>query len=46
VDGFPVRDPEIVFKYRHSDEKTATAVDVRPKIAGKYRIKFKARHCR
>jgi hypothetical protein len=42
VDGFPVGDPEIVFKYRHSDEKTATAVDVRPKIAGKYRIKFKA----
>ena len=42
VDGFPVGDPEIVLKFRHSDEKTATAVDVRPKIAGKYRIKFKA----
>ena len=42
VDGFPVGDPEIVFKYRHSDEKTAAAVDVRPNIAGKYRIKFKA----
>jgi hypothetical protein len=42
VDGFPVGDPEIVFKYRHPDEKTATAVDVRPKISGKYRIKFKA----
>jgi hypothetical protein len=42
VDGFPVGDPEIVFKFRHSDEKTATAVDVHPKIAGKYRIKFKA----
>lgn len=42
VDGFPVGDPEIVFKYRHPDEKVAAAVDVRPKIAGKYRIKFKA----
>jgi hypothetical protein len=41
VDGFPVGDPEIVFKYRHPDEKAATAVDVRPKIAGKCRIKFK-----
>ena len=34
VDGFPVGDPEIVFKYRHPDEKSATAVDVRPKIPG------------
>lgn len=42
VDGFPVGDPEIVVKYRHPDEKTAAAVDMRPKIAGKYRIKFKA----
>ncbi len=42
VDGFPVGDPEIVFKFRHPDEAAATAVDVRPKIAGKYRIKFKA----
>lgn len=42
VDGFPAGDPEIVFKYRHPDEQTATAVDVRPKIAGAYRIKFKA----
>jgi hypothetical protein len=40
-DGFPVGDPEIVFKFRHSDEPTAAAVDVRPNIAGKYRIKFK-----
>ena len=37
-DGFPVGDPE----FRHPDEQTAAAVDVRPKIAGKYRIKFKA----
>jgi hypothetical protein len=42
VDGFPVGDPEIVFKYRHPDEKAATEIDVRPKIAGAYRIKFKA----
>jgi hypothetical protein len=42
VDGFPVGDPEIVFKFRHPDERQATAMDVRPKIAGKYRIKFKA----
>ena len=42
VDGFPVGDPEIVFKFRHPDEQQATALDVRPRIAGKYRIKFKA----
>jgi hypothetical protein len=42
VDGFPIGDPEIVFKFRHPDEQKAAAVDVRPKIAGKYRIKFKA----
>jgi len=42
VDGFPVGDPEIVFKFRHPDEKKAAAFDVRPNIAGKYRIKFKA----
>jgi hypothetical protein len=42
VDGFPVGDPEIVFKYRHPDEQKAAAVDVRPNIDGKYRIKFKA----
>ncbi len=42
VDGFPVGDPEIVFKFRHQDEMTAAKVDVRPNIAGKYQIKFKA----
>ena len=42
VDGFPVGDPEIVFKYRHPDEQKAAAFDVRPNIAGRYRIKFKA----
>lgn len=42
MDGFPVGDPEIVFKFRHPDEMTAAKVDVRPNIAGKYQIKFKA----
>jgi hypothetical protein len=42
VDGFPVGDPEIVFKFRHPDQQQASAMDVRPNIAGKYRIKFKA----
>ena len=42
VDGFPSGDPEIVLKFRHSDEKTAAEVDVHPRIAGKYQIKFKA----
>jgi hypothetical protein len=42
VDGFPVGDPELVFKFRHPDEQRAAALDVRPNIAGTYRIKFKA----
>src|SRR6185436_1287029 len=42
VDGFPAGAPEIVFKYRHSDEHAAAAVDVRPRISGSYRVKFKA----
>jgi hypothetical protein len=41
-DGFPVGDPEIVFKYRHPDEQKAALFDVRPNIPGEYRIKFKA----
>ena len=40
-DGFPVGDPELVFKFRHPDLATAAAVDVRPQIPGSYRIKFK-----
>lgn len=42
VDGFPVGDPEIVCKFRHPDEAAAAAVDMRPQIQGKYRIKFKS----
>jgi len=41
-DGFPLGDPEIVFKFRHPDLEKATAVDVRPTIHGSYQIKFKA----
>jgi hypothetical protein len=41
-DGFPISDPEIVFKFRSDDEQKAAEVDVRPHIAGPYRIKFKA----
>jgi hypothetical protein len=41
-DGFPTGDPEIVFKFRHPDLQTAADMDVRPNIAGNYRIKFKA----
>lgn len=41
-DGFPTGDPEIVFKYRHRDAQTAAEMDVRPKIPGPYRVKFKA----
>jgi hypothetical protein len=41
-DGFPVGDPEVVFKFRHPDMQTAAERDVRPRIFGDYRIKFKA----
>jgi len=41
VDGFPAGDPEIVFKFRHADAERAAALDVRPQIKGKYRIKLK-----
>jgi hypothetical protein len=41
-DGFPVGEPEIVFKFRHPDMQKAAELDVRPNLAGKFRIKFKA----
>lgn len=41
-DGFPVGDPEIVCKFRHPDEAAAAGVDMRPRIDGTYRMKFKA----
>jgi len=41
-DGFPTGEPEIVFKYRNPDLQKAAELDMRPNIAGNYRIKFKA----
>jgi hypothetical protein len=41
-DGFPVGDPEVVFKFRHPDLQMAADLDVRPHIPGVYKIKFKA----
>ena len=42
-DGFPIADPEIVFKYRSNDlEKAAGRQRPPRKIAGPYRIKFKS----
>jgi len=40
--GFPVGDPEIVFKFRHPEMQKAAELDMRPKVSGQYRIKFKA----
>jgi hypothetical protein len=42
VDGFAVGDPEIVFKFRHPDLQKAAETDVRPRISGEYKVKFKA----
>lgn len=41
-DGFPIEDPEIVFKFRNPDMELAASIDVRPKITGPYRVKFKS----
>lgn len=41
-DGFPDSDPEIVFKFRHTDAQKAAEIDLRPNIADDYKIKFKA----
>lgn len=41
-EGFPVGDPEIVFKFRHTDIQKTAEMDVRPDIPGDYRVKFKA----
>jgi len=41
-DGFPIGDPEIVFKFRHPDLQVAAETDVRPHILGDHRVKFKA----
>ena len=41
-DGFPAREPEIVFKFRHPEMQRAAEMDVRPQITGRYVAKFKA----
>ena len=41
-DGFPAGEPEIVCKFRHPEMQHAAEIDVRPQIAGKYVVKFKA----
>jgi hypothetical protein len=40
-EGFPVGDPEIVFKFRHPDKQKAAETDVRPQIPGDHEVKFK-----
>lgn len=40
-DGFPIGDPEIVFKFRHPDMQLCAETDVRPHILGDHRVKFK-----
>jgi hypothetical protein len=40
-DGFPIGDPEVVFKFRHPDMQKAAETDVRPQILGDHRVKFK-----
>ena len=40
-DGFPIGDPEVVFKFRHPDMQMAAETDVRPQILGDHRVKFK-----
>jgi hypothetical protein len=40
-DGFPIGDPELVFKFRHPDMQRAAETDVRPNILGDHRVKFK-----
>jgi len=45
-DGFPVGDPEIVFKFRHPDLQKAAELDVRPKIPAYTRSSSRRRPCR
>ena len=41
ADGFPIGEPEVVFKFRHPDIQKAAETDVRPQIFGDHRVKFK-----
>jgi hypothetical protein len=40
-DGFPIGEPEIVFKFRHPELQMCAETDVRPNILGDHRVKFK-----
>ena len=40
-DGFPIDDPEVVFKYRSDSMEKAQTIDVRPHIDGRFKVKFK-----
>jgi len=40
-EGFPIGEPEIVFKFRHQDIQKAAETDVRPQILGDHVVKFK-----
>jgi hypothetical protein len=40
-DGFPIGDPEFVFKFRHPDLQVAAETDMRPDILGSHSVKFK-----
>ena len=40
-DGFPIGEPEIVFKFRHTDLQLCAETDIRPRILGDHRLKFK-----
>jgi len=40
-DGFPIGDPEVVFKFRHPDMQVAAETDMRPHILGDHQVKFK-----
>lgn len=41
IDGFPVSDPEIVFKFRHTNLQKTAETDVRPVILSNHTLKFK-----
>ena len=41
MDGFPIGEPEIVFKFRHPDLQRTAETDMRPNILGDHRVKFK-----
>src|SRR6516165_12183328 len=38
ADGFPIGDPEVVFKFRDRDMQKAAETDIRPQIFGDYRV--------